>query len=790
MPRSSVISAPRFAALTLLVSALAAPGFAQAVARSWIGATGSTDAGTATNWLPNGIPTSADDLTFSTSNRTVDFPATVPQSHSQTFNGSAVYTLSTTGTHLVGVDLTIGQLLHPSAVQLTRGDLRCRHLQLGVAAGDYGRLSLYRSSPLSPCHFEETDSVQSGRFGTNGTGRIDLFGGADYLLPGTVYLAQQAAGVCTLNVSGWNLLNLQPSAFRAPHPNRGDMHVGHRGRGVVNIDGGGLVSLGRDMTIGGLAGGVGFVRLGSSRGTSTLQAQGTVLVGSGGSGTLQIEPGGLVRAGAVQVGPASGPPAPLALLRLSGGTLIADDFAVGPGSNGGFQLRDGLVHLHGGSLSVPDPWILSSSVGFPEFRIANANPANAAGAMIVGRGGNGYLRLAGAQTRLVSGAVTLADSSSGYGLLDVDSSATWEAFGAVVVGNGGTGTVRVRHGGTVRMHAGSTQLGHFAGSWGIVDVSGAGSAAEATGALVLGSLDPDAVAVNATVFVDSGAVLRTIPAGTGLIELGTGSAFLQILHGARVETGDLVVGDQLWLQGGTVVADVLNQGSAILAGHVIGEVTNAGTSVIGVIAAQAETLHVDGGFTQSAGGALGFGLLLGGEPGGDLLAVRDTMRFAGQLLLSTSGGTMPAVGDTFTLVTYAAYTGQFSSVGVNGLLAGPEYQLLYQPDRLRLTRVDPNVGVDDRGPAPQALRFAATGGPRDPGLVLELPSAADVTLELFDVSGRRVSTLQSGRVAAGRQTFELAGAGGVKAAGVYLAQLRVSSGEAAGRRTVKLVVLR
>jgi hypothetical protein len=69
----------------------------------------------------------------------------------------------------------------------------------------------------------------------------------------------------------------------------------------------------------------------------------------------------------------------------------------------------------------------------------------------------------------------------------------------------------------------------------------------------------------------------------------------------------------------------------------------------------------------------------------------------------------------------------------------------------------------------------------DARFAFELPSAAGVELELFDVSGRRVETLRRSDFAAGRHVVELRGLPG----GVYLARLK-AGGET---RTRKLVVL-
>ena len=79
--------------------------------------------------------------------------------------------------------------------------------------------------------------------------------------------------------------------------------------------------------------------------------------------------------------------------------------------------------------------------------------------------------------------------------------------------------------------------------------------------------------------------------------------------------------------------------------------------------------------------------------------------------------------------------------------------------------------------APRPLRLAAAPNPSAGALsfTLDLPEAGDVNVDVFDVSGRRVSRVMAGRLPAGRNTLAWAGRsddGRVVAPGVYLARMQ------------------
>jgi hypothetical protein len=82
--------------------------------------------------------------------------------------------------------------------------------------------------------------------------------------------------------------------------------------------------------------------------------------------------------------------------------------------------------------------------------------------------------------------------------------------------------------------------------------------------------------------------------------------------------------------------------------------------------------------------------------------------------------------------------------------------------------------------AARTLRLAVAPNPSAGAMVwaLELPEAADVSAEVFDLSGRRVAVVQRGRLAAGRQALDWSGRaedGRALAPGVYLARVQAGA---------------
>jgi serine protease len=123
------------------------------------------------------------------------------------------------------------------------------------------------------------------------------------------------------------------------------------------------------------------------------------------------------------------------------------------------------------------------------------------------------------------------------------------------------------------------------------------------------------------------------------------------------------------------------------------------------------------------------------------------------------------------------------ALAVFALLAGTDLaELQASADRARTFYTDSvltDVG-DGAPPAPRAWLGAPVPNPFNPRttLTLELRSAIDVDVGVYDARGRRVRTLAAGEMAAGRHPLAwdgTDGSGGRVASGVYFARLRAGS---------------
>jgi T5SS/PEP-CTERM-associated repeat protein len=160
----------------------------------------------------------------------------------------------------------------------------------------------------------------------------------------------------------------------------------------------------------------------------------------------------------------------------------------------------------------------------------------------------------------------------------------------------------------------------------------------------------------------------------------------------------------------------------------------------------------------------------------------------GTLDLRTLPGFVAVPGDSFLVLSYVSHTGSFADVTVNGAPSAA-VEIVYHPTGAWVRILGDIVDVPA---APAAagfdrVRLSALGSPsRSPAFAVELPEAARVTLDLFDVGGRRVARLQDGDLAAGRHRFD-AGSAMPASAGLFFARATVSGPRGTEVRTVRVV---
>ncbi|NOT32725.1 MAG: hypothetical protein HOP12_01000 [Candidatus Eisenbacteria bacterium] len=176
----------------------------------------------------------------------------------------------------------------------------------------------------------------------------------------------------------------------------------------------------------------------------------------------------------------------------------------------------------------------------------------------------------------------------------------------------------------------------------------------------------------------------------------------------------------------------------------------------------------------------------------DTITSSGSMTIAGALHLNALPNFTPVVGDSFQVLAYASHTGTFDLLTLNGVPVMNSMQIVYGPASAWVKIVQPIVDVPETPVASsgRALQFSSPGSPsRSLAFALELPEAAQVTIELFDVRGRRLTTLQDGSLSAGQHRFD-ANAPSTAGAGLYFARAVVRGGHETVVRTVRAVRLR
>ncbi len=288
----------------------------------------------------------------------------------------------------------------------------------------------------------------------------------------------------------------------------------------------------------------------------------------------------------------------------------------------------------------------------------------------------------------------------------------------------------------------------------------------------------------ASVEVDSGGTIFA----TNDMTLGSGVAGSHVtidgLFAAANSDIDIVTADTTRVSGvfsllggtltlpGTLPLRVLPKGRLLGTGTVIGGVVVDGTLEPGT---GARSLTVQA-LRLRTGSTLAFDV---GSPAAtlkDSLAAVGTAVLGGTLALHALPGFALVPGDSFLVVSAGTLSGAFAAVTLYG--ADASGAIVLHTHNNQVWAVITNTSLDVRDPLPgdgdvRTLRFASLGSPaRSLAFALELPEHADVTIELFDVAGRHVSTLQRGPLAAGRHRFAPA-PGEATAPGLVVARARI-----------------
>jgi hypothetical protein len=204
------------------------------------------------------------------------------------------------------------------------------------------------------------------------------------------------------------------------------------------------------------------------------------------------------------------------------------------------------------------------------------------------------------------------------------------------------------------------------------------------GTNALGSLG--ASTTKGVLSLQSGQALTTATnfSNGGKTTVGAGSSFT--VGGSYAQTAGTTTVD------GTLTAPAgltLEKGSLLGKGTIAAAITSAGTVTVGDSATKAGLLTVTGSYSQESTGILN--VAIGGTAIGSQysqMAVSNGVSLGGgTLTIKLIGGFTPAIGDTFTIVTGSAVTGQFTKVNGTSIGSSAHFEVSYTSTAVTLTVV-------------------------------------------------------------------------------------------------------
>jgi fibronectin-binding autotransporter adhesin len=169
----------------------------------------------------------------------------------------------------------------------------------------------------------------------------------------------------------------------------------------------------------------------------------------------------------------------------------------------------------------------------------------------------------------------------------------------------------------------------------------------------------------------------------GKSTVGASSSF--IVGGSYTQTAGTTTVD------GTLTAPTglnLQKGTLEGKGTLVAAVTSSGTVVVGDATTKAGVITVTGSYSQQASGILD--VAIGGTTVGSQysqMAVSNGASLGGTLTIKVINSFVPTIGDTFTILSGSAVTGQFTKVNGSGINSGEHFEISYTPTAVILTVV-------------------------------------------------------------------------------------------------------
>jgi T5SS/PEP-CTERM-associated repeat protein len=479
---------------------------------------------------------------------------------------------------------------------------------------------------------------------TTGVAMWTLGGGTTLTVTGTVDMGVAAGDMGTLTVTGANTQFIV----------RTDLIIGDAGTGTLNVQNGAAATITGAITIGAQATGIGTLTINGNGSTVTAGAQ-DVTIGDAGTGTLNVQMGGLLDADSVGItlGSQNGAAGTLTVANMDSevdaGTLTVGDDGMG----------DATIST-GGALSVDgDATLGAQSNGNGQVAVSDAQSSfDVGGGLTLGDAGSGQLLDDGDTS--VSGALTLGAQAGSSGQVTVNVG-TLDVDGDAAIGKQGSGTLLVQLAGTFTAH--DVTLADALGSSGTFTVDGDGTTATTDdltigtsgsgmlnvtgGAMLTTSGDAtlgDAVSAN----IDMAKVDTQANWGIdGDLTVGSsGIATLNVTGGGSVtDSGNVVFGDQSAASGeATVSGSITNQDSGDTSASTLnwGQTLTVGNYGYGTLTLAKGALVAP---TQGGSGEVDVAAQAG-STGSISLTDAGTLFAATDLVL---GGTLDAAGGSGTL---------------------------------------------------------------------------------------------------------------------------------------------
>jgi hypothetical protein len=184
--------------------------------------------------------------------------------------------------------------------------------------------------------------------------------------------------------------------------------------------------------------------------------------------------------------------------------------------------------------------------------------------------------------------------------------------------------------------------------------------------------------------LQGGQVLATTTnfSNAGKTIVGAGSGFS--VGGSYTQTGGTTIVD------GALMAPAgltLQKGSLLGKGAIAAAVTSSASVTAGDSSAKPATLTVTGSYTQNSSGTLN--ISIGGTAAGTYgqVAVSNGVSLGGTLVIKRINGFVPAIGNTFNIVTGSAVSGQFTTVKGLSINSGEHFEISYTANAVKLTVV-------------------------------------------------------------------------------------------------------